>query len=120
MAQLYPSPDEPTSEEKTLAAIGHFGSLMFVFLVPLIIFLIQQDSKFVRRQMASALWFNLWVFLIGIVLLIFGIITLGIGLILFPVLGLAYAVFVIVAGVKAVIGENYYYPLTKAMPGVVD
>ena len=104
------------------AALAHLSALVaivvgFVFVGPLIVYLIKKDDPYVRRHAAEALNFNLSFTLYA---LIGGFITVVlmlvlVGFLLIPVLiaaAIAWLVLVIVAGVKANNGEDYRYPLT--------
>ena len=104
------------------AALAHASALIalivgFVFVGPLIVYLLKKDDPFVRRHAAEALNFNLSVTLyalvggfITVILIIFLV-----GLLLIPVLiaaAIAWFVLVILATLKANNGEDYRYPLT--------
>ena len=104
------------------AALAHFSALAalfigFVFVGPLIVYLLKKDDPYVRRHAAEALNFNLSVTLYALVggfVMVLLIIFL-VGLLLIPVAiaaGIAWLVLVIIAGVKANNGEDYRYPLT--------
>ena len=113
----------PTSGNSTgWAALAHLSALVaivvgFVFVGPLIVYLIKKDDPYVRRHAAEALNFNLSFTLYA---LIGGFITVVlmlvlVGFLLIPVLiaaAIAWLVLVIIAGVKANNGEDYRYPLT--------
>lgn len=106
----------PTAEERNWAMSGHvlsFVSAWFALglFAPLIVLLIKGNSSaFVRRHAVESLNFqiNALVYTVLFGLLIF----LGIGLVLLPLYGLFYLVFVIVATVRASGGQEYRYPLT--------
>lgn len=99
--------------------LGHIVSWGFLGWVgPLIIFLIYKDrDRFVRFHSAEALNGAIAVFLAQIVLTIaisiFGVITIGFGWALFPLVGLPallQLVFSIIGAVKANQGEYWSYP----------
>jgi len=95
---------------------GWAGSLG-CFIGPLIIWMIKKDTMpFVDDQGKEALNFNITVGLIFLALLLLSIFTLGIGLIIaipaWIVIGIAWLVLTIIAGIKANNGETYRYPLT--------
>lgn len=99
--------------------LGHIVSWGFLGWVgPLIIFLIYKDrDRFVRFHSAEALNGAIAVFLAQIVLTIaisiFGVVTLGFGWALFPLVGLPallQLVFSIIGAVKANQGEYWSYP----------
>lgn len=104
------------------AALAHLSALIalivgFVFVGPLVVYLIKKDDPYVRRHAAEALNFNLSVTLYALVggFVTIILILLVVGLLLIPVLiaaGIAWLVLVINAGLKANRGEVYRYPLT--------
>jgi len=98
------------------AMFAHLSALAalligFPFLGPLIIYLVKKDEdQFVADQAREALNFNLTAmiaFVISIVL-----IFVIIGIFLLPLLGIAWLILTIVAGVQANKGLWYRYPLT--------
>ena len=110
-----------TSEERQWAMFAHLSILValwagFVFLGPLIIWLIKKDqSRFVDDQGKEALNFSLNVLLLTIAGFLFGIVTLGFGFLLagplLVAIGVLAIVMPIIAGMKANAGEAYRYPL---------
>ncbi|MEZ0164222.1 DUF4870 domain-containing protein [Kineococcus sp. LSe6-4] len=114
----------PPSDERMWGMFGHLSAIAatFVglpFLGPLIVFLVFKDrSGFVRGHSAEAL--NMTISLIvyelvlGLVLGVFTLVTLGIGAIFFFVAwipAVVFLVFTILAAVAANRGEVYRYPL---------
>ena len=123
------SSDGISAEQRQWAMFAHLSALVGgvitggwafsvgCFIGPLIIWMIKKDTMpFVDDQAKEALNFNLTVAAIFFVLLILTIGTLGIGVLLtLPVgliVGLAWLVLTIIAGIKANQGERYRYPLT--------
>ncbi|WP_329742786.1 DUF4870 domain-containing protein [Dyella sp. A6] len=122
-----PPPAGPTHEERQWALIAHLSALLGglitghwlgvgCFLGPLIIWLVKRDSMpFVDDQAKEALNFNITVAIVGLLLLVLSVMTLGIGLILtIPlggIVGIFWLVCVIIAAIKANEGERYRYPL---------
>ena len=114
----------PSSEERTWALLGHLSAFTaFVtggiggMLGPLVVWLIKRDTMpFVADQAKEALNFNITVFIAGCVLVLFSIVTFGIGLLLAWPLGIAlfigWVVLTILAAVKANDGVAYRYPWT--------
>ena len=114
----------PSSEERTWALFGHLSSFTaFVtgglggMLGPLVVWLIKRDTMpFAGDQAKEALNFNITVFIIGCVLVLFSIVTFGIGLLLAWPLGIAlfvgWVVLTIIAAIKANEGTAYRYPWT--------
>ncbi len=110
-----PQTGPTTSEERNWAVASHIGCIVgawiaLAFLVPLVIMLVKKDSPFVRRHSVESLNFQISMLIYGFVgfLLIF----VGIGIIVLPVLGVLWLVFVIMATLRASNGYDYRYPLT--------
>ncbi|WP_460762697.1 DUF4870 domain-containing protein [Lysobacter fragariae] len=87
------------------------------FIGPLIIWMVKKDtSSFVDDQGKEALNFNITVGLVFFGLLLLSIFTLGLGLIIaipaWIVIGIAWLVLTIIAGIKANEGVAYRYPFT--------
>jgi uncharacterized Tic20 family protein len=96
---------------------GAFGAGWGCFLGPLIIWLVKKDSMpFVNDQGKEALNFNITVAIASLALLLLSIVTFGIGLFiavpLWIVIGIAWLVLTIIAGIKANDGVAYRYPFT--------
>ena len=121
------SADGISAEQRQWAMFAHLSALVGgvitggwafsvgCFIGPLIIWMIKKDTMpFVDDQGKEALNFNLTVAAIFFVLLILTIGTLGIGVLLtLPVgliVGLAWLVLTIIAGIKANEGVAYRYP----------
>ena len=118
----------PSAEEKQWALFAHLSGLIGVlltgvwfgwgcFIGPLIIWLIKKDTMpFVADQAKQALNFCLTLAIIGLVLLVFSIMTFGIGLLIaWPlgvIVGIAWLVFTIIAAIKASEGVAYRYPIS--------
>jgi uncharacterized protein len=121
-----PSHEEvvPVGDERTWALLGHLSALSaFVVtgigcvLGPLIIWLVKRDSlPFAADQAKEALNFNITVLIAAAGLILFSIITVGIGLLLTVPLGFAlffyWLIFTIIAAVNANNGIRYRYPFT--------
>ncbi|MES3517796.1 MAG: DUF4870 domain-containing protein [Natronomonas sp.] len=106
-----------SSDDRTWAIITHAAALSgFVIpfgniLGPLVVWLLKKDgSTFVDRNGKQALNFQItWTLLfvlVGLTLL------LGIGVVLLPILGLAWLILVVLAMIRASNDEVYDYPLT--------
>ena len=111
-------------DQQMWALIAHTGTLLFGFLAPLLVYLIQGPrGPFVRRHAAEALNFQLSLLIYMVVAvpvgLLLALVTAGIGLILlFPLLiamAVADVVLVILASLAASGGREYRYPLTIRM-----
>lgn len=98
---LVPAQD-PTAEQRLLAALAHVLGIVTLFVGPLIMMCTRaRRSPYVRHHIAAALNFQLTLLLVTIV-------TFGIG-------GIAYAVAWVVAGVAALLalaGTPFRYPFT--------
>lgn len=95
------------------SAVGGWG----FFIGPLVIWLMKKDEMpFVNDQAKEALNFNITVSAVFLLLLVFTIITIGIGALLtvplMLIIGIAALVFIIIAAIKANEGVAYRYPLT--------
>ena len=113
-----------SSEQRQWAMFAHLSALVALvtgglggIIGPLIIWLVKKDTMpFVDDQGKEALNFNITVGLIFLALLLLSIVTLGIGLIIavpgWIIVGIAWLVFTIIAGIKANEGVAYRYPLT--------
>ena len=119
----------PPAEERQWAMFAHLSALLGAlltgalgggwgcFIGPLVIWLIKKDTMpFVNDQGKEALNFNITVAIAALVLLLLSVMTLGIGLIiaipLWILIGIAWLVFTIIAGIKANEGVRYRYPFT--------
>jgi uncharacterized Tic20 family protein len=81
------------------------------WLGPLVIYLVKKDEHpFIADQSREALNFNLSVFIYVLVSIV--LIFIVIGFLLLPVIGIAWLILTIIAGVRANNGEAYRYPLT--------
>ena len=109
-----PAPEgEPTADQKTMAMLAHLLGIVSWFIGSLIIWMINKDktdAAFVVDQAKEALNFQLTVTIAYFVATILAIITLGIGSLLFPVIGLAALILCIMAGIEANKGVAYRYP----------
>ena len=96
-------------EEKLWAIGASLGPLVLGFIAPLIVWLVfRERSAFIDRTAKEAL--NMQIsYLIYFLVASFSIILL-IGLILLPVVGIAWLVLMIVATVKVANFEDYRYP----------
>ena len=112
-----------SSDERTWALIGHLSAFSaFVTLIggvlgPLIVWLVKRDSlPFAANQAKEALNFNITVAIAFAALVVFTILTFGIGIVLAWPLGaalfVAWVVLTIVAAIKANEGVAYRYPFT--------
>lgn len=97
--------ENPTAEDRMLAAVAHGSGYLTTFIGPLVFMLTSgKRSSYVRRHAVEALNFQL-------TLLMFVVVTLGLGAVL-------YAITWIVAGIAALAGlagHRFRYPLTLRM-----
>ena len=99
----------PTSDEKTLALLSHILTFVAPVLAPLIIYIIKKDeSAFVAYHAKESLNFQITLILviIGLIITVIGIITLG------WLVGIFSVVLVIVATIRASEGKLYKYPFS--------
>ena len=118
-----------SAEERQWAMFAHLSALLGAvvtagwagsigcFIGPLVIWLVKKDTMpFVDDQAKEALNFNITVAIVFFVLWALTFLTLFIGIILtgplMVIVGLAWLVLTIIAGIKANQGERYRYPLT--------
>lgn len=118
-----------SAEERQWAMFAHLSALLGglltagwafsigCFIGPLVIWLMKKEAMpFVDDQGKEALNFNITVGIVFLSLLILSVITLGIGLLiavpLMIIIGIAWLVLTIIAGIKANNGETYRYPAT--------
>lgn len=95
------------------SALGGWG----FFIGPLVIWLVKKDEMpFVADQAKEALNFNITVSAVFLLLLVFTLVTIGLGALLAVplavVIGVAALVLIVIAAVKANDGIAYRYPLT--------
>jgi uncharacterized protein len=111
------SSGELSSDEKTMAMLGHLSALSgFIIpfaniVAPLVVWQIKKDTMpFAAEQAKEALNFNITMSIAGVIA---GVLCLVlIGFVLLPIVGIAWLVFTIIAGINASKGENYRYPFT--------
>jgi len=94
-----------------MAMLAHLLGIFTWFIGPLIIWLMKKDqSAFVDDQGKEALNFQLTIGIGYVAIAIIGCITLGLGTLLAPVIGIVAIVFCIIACIAANKGERYRYP----------
>jgi uncharacterized protein len=99
------------TDEKLAATLTHIGGIFFGLWVPLITYLVFKDrGPFVRQHTASALNFQLTMFIAAIIgsILIF----LIVGIFIVMAISVIVIVFSIMAAIAANNGQYYSYPLT--------
>jgi len=108
-------PPPPTGaapqEDRTIALLTHLSGILFGFIVPLIIWLVNKDKTdkaWLNDQAIESLNFQITVFIAFVVSWILAFVLIG--LLLMPLIGIANLVLCIIAGMKANNGEAYRYP----------
>ncbi len=113
----------PVGEDRTWALIGHLSALSAFItgfgcvLGPLIVWLVKRDTlPFAGDQAKEALNFNITVLIAGAALILFTVITIGIGVFITVPLGFVlffyWLIFTIIAAINANNGVRYRYPMT--------
>jgi uncharacterized protein len=106
----------PPGDELTWGSAAHWSSfvaaaVLLGFLGPLIVMLTKgNESPWVRRQAVESLNFQLSILVYGAVSLLLCFVLIG--LVLLPLVGLAWLVFTVIGSIRAARGEEYRYPLT--------
>jgi uncharacterized Tic20 family protein len=104
----FPDNYTPTKDERNLSLIVHLVTFVSSFIAPLIIYLVKKDeSRFIAAHAKESLNFQITVVIIGVLMFISLI-----GILFLWALGLAAAVLVIVATIKASDGKPYRYPFS--------
>jgi len=106
----YPGPPPLRAEDERLWAIGaHLGPLVLGLFAPLIVWLVFKDrSAFLDRSAKEALNMQISYAVYGVVA---GVsILLLVGLLLLPLVGIAWLVLMIIGTIKAANLEEYRYP----------
>ena len=106
-----PSAVGASQEDKTLAMVTHLSGIIFGFLVPLIVWLINKDRSdkaFLNDQAKEALNFQITILIGYVAGMVLTIILIG------PLISFAAwivsLIFSIIAGIKANEGVSYRYP----------
>src|SRR5688572_6986193 len=87
-----------TSDERTMAMLAHLLGIFTWFIGPLIIWLMKKDqSAFVDDQAKESLNFQLTIGIAYVAMVALACLTLGLGAILAPLVGLVALVFCIIA-----------------------
>jgi uncharacterized protein len=95
--------------EKTMGMLAHLLSIFTGFIGPLVIFLVEKKSKFVKDNAKNALNFQISM-IIYVIVSVF-LFLLLIGMLLLPALIVFALVVEIMGTVKAANGEVFKYPL---------
>lgn len=101
---------ETNQNDRVLAAVIYIISFFSAFIGPLVIWLVKKDeSAFIDYHGKEYLNFFISYTIYSIIAFI--LVFVLIGLLLLPVIGIAYTVFTIIAAVKAYDGQAYRIPL---------
>lgn len=106
-----PPPVSSSGDDNTLALLVHLSGIVFGFLVPLIVWLVNKDNPnkaFLNDQSKEALNFQITVFIAYFVAGVLCVVLIG--FLLLPLIWLANVVLCILAGLAAQKGEYYRYP----------
>lgn len=107
------SSGEVSKDARTMALLCHLLGVFTSILVPLILWLVKKDEdEFIDDQGKEALNFQITIIIAWVAAIIISIVTFGIGVILFPLLGLYVMIFGIIAALKSNEGVRYRYPAT--------
>lgn len=105
--------EQPTGDEPTMGLAAHLGGLLTGFLAPLVVYLVKQDSPYVRHHATEALNFQLTLLIAWFVSAILMFVLVGFVLIF--AVGIVSIVLSIRAAVAANRGEWYRYPINIRM-----
>ncbi len=107
----------PSAEERQWGLFAHLSALIGMVIPlgnvigPLIIWQVKKDTMpFVADQAKEALNFNITVAIAAIICFVLFLVVIG--MVLLPLVGLAWLIFTILAAVKANEGVQYRYPFT--------
>lgn len=100
----------PTQEEKNIALLCHIGVFFGGIIVPLVVWLLKNDSPFVAHHAKESLNFQISLLIYLVVASVFILVVLGIFMIV--ALVVLSIVFIILATIAASSGKYYTYPLT--------
>lgn len=108
-----------SGEQKLLAITAHIayllGGLGFI-IAPLLIFLLRKDDPFVNHHAKQALIAHLAILILSVIVSF--LCTLLIGVLLIPILAILWLILIItsvIAVIRALNGEEYYYPLIQSI-----
>jgi uncharacterized protein len=109
----YPQGDSLGADEKLWGMLAHLLTLLGYivmlgqYIAPLVIYLVYKDrSQFVAFHALQALFFQLLALAVSVALILFSIVTLGLGVLLAVPLAIALAIAVLVYTIIAAIQAN--------------
>ena len=104
-------PTAQNQDDKTMALLAHLLGIFTSVFGPLIIWLMKKDqSPFVDDQGKEALNFQITLLIGWVVAFVLSFVVIG--MILYPILGVANIVFPIMGAIKANEGAAYRYPFS--------
>ncbi|HET7268873.1 MAG TPA: DUF4870 domain-containing protein [Oleiagrimonas sp.] len=112
-----PPPAQPpaaaSTDDRNLAMLTHLSGIVFGFIVPLVVWLVNKDSAdkhYLNTEAKEALNFQLAVLIAYIICMVLTIIVIGV--FLFWLVWLANVVFCVLAAVEVNKSGSYRYPFT--------
>jgi uncharacterized protein len=116
---------ETSSDEKLMAALSYWGSIILWFVPALVIFLLKKDeSAFIKKHSLQALVINVGAFaIVGVALslvsAVIGVLTFGIGSLIIMLvqvcISLGLLVYIVVLGVQVFQGSDPDIPYVTSM-----
>lgn len=107
-----------SGEQKVFAITAHIAYLLGIgfILAPLIIFLLRKDDPFINHHAKQALGAHLIILILSSI--VFFLCMFLIGILLIPILAILWILLLvtsIIAAIRAVNGELYYYPFIQSI-----
>lgn len=109
---------EPSKDDKTMAMVAHLSQLTYLvgipgFIGPLVVWLMKKDqSPFIAQNAMHALFFQIGIFVLAVIVGILAIVTCGFGALLGLPLLVIMVLYPIIGGLRANEGKIYSYPVT--------
>ncbi|MRI33062.1 DUF4870 domain-containing protein [Endozoicomonas sp. OPT23] len=97
-----------SQDSKNLAILNWVGTLFLGFIPGLVLYLIKTDDAYIRDQSKEALNWSITSF-IGF-LIASALTFVGIGLLLYPIIGLCHLIFCILGAIGASKGDSFRVP----------
>ena len=105
---------QPTQDDKTLAAITHASGILAGFIVPLIVWLTSKETRpWVAAEAKTALNFQLTMLIAEVISICLMFVLIGVFLL--PIVLIVNLIFCILAAIKASNGETATYPFSIPM-----
>lgn len=107
----YDSPTLETNQDaKNLAMLIWLGTIVFGFIPGLLGYLLQKETAYVQQQSKEALNWSITVFIANIGAFILSFI--GIGVLLFPIIGLCHLIFCAMGAIATYEGKSFSTPFS--------